>query len=164
MNAEIVIAQFQLQTDWFVNALKDISDDESNIRSAAYANTMKWIAGHLLSCRMTVIEILTGANPDRNYQVLFGKGTMWKEDNNYPTIEHITQVWIKTADELYLQIKKVENDAWQAPAPFRTSIPNDTIAGLIAYFSMHESFHLGQLSLLRKSLEKPAMHMGRTIN
>jgi uncharacterized damage-inducible protein DinB len=164
MNVDITIAQLQLQTDWFINALKDISDDESNLRSIEYANPMKWIAGHLLSCRMTVIEILTGIHPGRNYEVLFGKGTVWEESNNYPTIGYLTQAWMKTADEVSFQIKKVQNDAWQAPAPFRTSIPNDSIGGLIAYFSMHESFHIGQLSLLRKSLGKYAMHMGKITN
>ena len=164
MNADIISAQFQLQADWFFSVLKDISDEESNERSGDHTNPMKWIAGHLLSCRMTVIQILTGTNPDASYQAMFGKGTKWAPGAEYPTIEHITQHWIKVAQELVDLLKNVKNETWQSLAPFQTSIPDGSLAGLLAYFAMHESYHIGQLSVLRKSQGKSAMYMGRTVS
>lgn len=158
---ELISAQFKLQTHWFINVLEDTSDVECDRKIVDHANPAKWIAGHLLNSRLTVLTMLKGNHSGNNYQDLFGKGTLWNSEGAYPTIEAIIRHWKEAADELDLLLSGVREELWRSPAPFQTSIPDASMGGLIAYFSMHESYHLGQLSLIRRALGKPAMFMGK---
>jgi uncharacterized damage-inducible protein DinB len=48
---------------------------------------------------------------------------------------------------------KIGNDFWEKEAPIKLSfIGDDTNAGLITFLAQHESFHLGQLAILKKNI------------
>jgi uncharacterized damage-inducible protein DinB len=161
MTTDIISAQFGLQTAWFVNALHGITDAESNSRTGTHANSIKWVAGHILYCRMNVIDFLTGTHPNKAYQPLFGKGSTGEVNETFPTIEEIQAQWQVTTAQLMQAMQDTPSEKWLSAPPFQTSIPDTTLYGLVAFFAMHESFHIGQLSLLRKEWGKPSMHMGR---
>lgn len=161
MTIHTIIAQFELQTGWFLNALEDISDEESNQQADAQQNPVKWVAGHLTDARMTIFSILSGQEINTHYKSHFGKGTSNVLDATFPTIEQIKADWIAVSSRLKSALQNAPGAQLAAKPPFQTSIPDETLQGLVAYFAMHESFHIGQLSILRKLLNKPPMAMGR---
>lgn len=161
MNINAIIAQFDLQTRWLINALENISDEESNIQFAENLNPIKWGAGHLTDARMTIFGIVSGNPINENYKKQFGKGTSNKLDDTYPTIEQIKVVWLYISSELKNILQNVSEEKLLSKPPFQTSIPDETLLGLIAYFAIHESFHIGQISVLRKLIGKQVMSMAR---
>jgi uncharacterized damage-inducible protein DinB len=44
-----------------------------------------------------------------------------------------------------------------AKAPFQFPVDDDTILGVIAFMAMHESYHIGQLSAIRRQLGLPGL-------
>lgn len=161
MNINAIIAQLELQTDWFLHALDNISDDESNRLFSENQNPVKWVAGHVTDARMTIFSIVSDSTFNTKYKALFGKGTSYHLDAAFPTIEEISAEWATVSILLIPSVQSLpEEKLWSKP-PFQTSIPDETLAGLIAYFVIHESFHIGQLSIYRKLLQKPAMLTGR---
>lgn len=161
MNIKSIIAQYDLQTSWLINALQNISDEESNIQFAENLNPIKWVAGHLTDARMTIFGIVSGNPINENYKKHFGKGTSNKLDDTYPTIEQIKVDWLYISYELKNILQNLSEEKLLSKPPFQTSIPDETLLGLIAYFAIHESFHIGQISVLRKLIGKQAMSMGR---
>lgn len=161
MNIQVIIAQYELQTSWFLNALHDLSDDESNAVFSENVNPIKWVAGHLTDARMTILSIVSGSEIHADYKRRFGKGTRNQIDASFPTIEQIKADWISVSKTLRTTLHNASEEKLRSKPPFQTSIPDETLAGLIAYFAMHESFHIGQISIYRKLTGKPAMSMGR---
>lgn len=161
MNIGAVIAQFELQTSWFLNALENISEQESNIRLAENLNPIKWVAGHLTDARMTIHSLISGESIQEEYKKLFGKGTSAEPTQAFPTLEEIKVRWVQISEKLKPALHLLPEEKLLAQPPFQTSIPDETLIGLIAYFSMHESFHIGQISVYRKLTGKPAMAMGK---
>lgn len=161
MKNSITKSQFELQGSWFLNALADISEDESNKQLADNLNSIKWIAGHALNTRMSLLSILTGKPQDSNYSRFFGKGSSNKIDSSFPPIEEIKLKWSSVSAELTDYISSLSEDKLSSPPPFQTAIPDNTLQGLIAYMVIHESHHIGQLSVLRKLMGKGAMSMSK---
>ncbi|HPQ97940.1 MAG TPA: DinB family protein [Saprospiraceae bacterium] len=163
MNIEAIAAAYELQTSWFVHALENISEEESITSFAENFNPIKWIAGHLTDARMTVVSLLTDTPVHSTYKKQFGKGSSNQMDASFPTLEQIKTDWRSISEELKIGLTDLTNEKLQAKPPFQTSIPDETFLGLITYFVIHESFHIGQLSILRKLIQKPTMAMGRLI-
>lgn len=161
MSIKTTIAQFDLQTNWFLNALENISEAESNIPFSENTNPIKWVAGHLTEARFTINAIISGDEINNNYKRFFGKGTNNKIDDTFPTIEQIKANWKIISDRLKVNLQHLSEEELLSKPPFQTSIPDETLMGLIAYFVIHESFHIGQLSIYRNLIEKPAMAMGK---
>ncbi|MFA5299923.1 MAG: DinB family protein [Lutibacter sp.] len=156
-----IIAQFELQTSLFLNSLENISDQESNLQNHENLNPIKWVAGHIANTRMSLITILTGKSANPTYQKHFGKGSSNKFDKEVPTIENIMANWLVVTTELTDILKNLSEEKQQTLPPFQTSIPDQTLHGLIAYFAIHEAHHIGQISVLRKLIDKDTMKMNR---
>lgn len=161
MTINALIAQYELQTSWFLNALEDISSEESNSSSYENLNTLQWVAGHLTDSRFTILAMVSGTETDSVYKQWFGKGTTHRTGEGCPGIEQIKADWIKVSENLKASLRWVSEEKLLSKPPFQTSIPDETLLGLIAFFATHESFHIGQLSVLRKLMGKPAMSLGR---
>lgn len=161
MNSNAIIAQYDLQTSWFLNVLENISDEESNVSFAENLNPIKWVAGHLTDARITINSIISGDEINADYRKLFGKGTSNEVDNRFPTIEQIKVDWTCISERLKTSLQNLSDEKLVSKPPFQTSIPDETLLGLIVYFAIHENFHIGQLSVYRKLAKKPTMNIGR---
>ena len=150
MNRIVAIAQFELQTKWFLAELENISDEQSNKQGKPDLNPLKWVVGHVLNTRMTLINLLSGTTPDQNFNKLFGKGSSAKIDLTHPAMDEIILKWGLVSADLAKCLEKLTSEALLSPPPFQTSIPDKTLHGLIAYMVSHEAYHLGQLSVLKK--------------
>lgn len=161
MTINSLVAQYHLQTTWFLNALENISDEESNTAFTENTNPIKWVAGHLTDARITILSIVSDNAMNTDFKQWFGKGTGKVIDETFPNIEQIKTKWVAVSETLMRALRNMTDDKLQSKPPFQTSIPDETLQGLIAYFALHESFHLGQISVYRKLIGKVAMSMGR---
>ncbi len=159
---KLISAQFDLQTSWFLNVMDGISNEESLKQIHPDLNAVFWIAGHLTDARMTINSLISGTSVVSSYKKHFGKGTSANWTEEMPSLEQIKKDWLVISETLRETLANLNENQLNNTAPFQTSIPNTTLGGLIAYFAMHESFHLGQLSVLRKELGKPALLMTRS--
>lgn len=156
-----IIAQFELQNSWFLHSLENISDQESNIQYQENLNPIKWVAGHIVNTRMSMISILSGKAQDDTYKKYFGKGSSNNLGEDVPTIENIKENWLQLSAQLPDLLNGLSEEQQISKPPFQTSIPDQTLLGLIAFFAIHESHHIGQISVLRKLMGKDAMKMNR---
>ncbi len=161
MHINAIIAQFDLQTSWLLNSLENITDAESNIQFSENLNPIKWVAGHLTDTRMTILSLISENAIHEQYKKWFGKGSSNKLDDSFPTIEQIKADWNNISAQLKKALQEIPEDQLLSKAPFQLSIPDETLSGLIAYFAVHESMHIGQISVLRKLIGKEAMALGR---
>ncbi len=151
-------AQFLFHTNLFKNVLLDISDEESNIQVQSNLNPIKWVAGHVINTRLVMMQAITGQGADVKYSKLFGRGSSNIIDPNVPTIAEILEKWEEVSSNINF-IDNLTNAFLLSKTNFQTPIPDTTNLGFLAFIASHESMHIGQLSILRKLLNKEAMSL-----
>jgi len=154
-----VKAQFDFQTRLFNNVTEGISDSESQVRSVANINNIKWVAGHMLDARLNMMSKVAGLTPDDSYGAQFRRGTVLDPNASYPSIEEITSKWKTVSATLSESLGNMAEGVLSSKAPFESPIFNidHSIHGMLLFLLTHEAMHIGQLSILRKMAGKEAM-------
>ncbi|MDD4993686.1 MAG: DinB family protein [Paludibacter sp.] len=149
-------AQLELQNSLFENVLRNISEENAKFGLDEHVSSVKWLAGHIVNTRMTLTSILLGVGQDPVYAQLFDKGTSQITGQTYPTIDELLDKWKLISVELFTSIESLTEEKLFSPPPFQTSIPDTTLLGLIAFLTIHEAHHIGQISAFRKISEANA--------
>jgi hypothetical protein len=64
------------------------------------------------------------------------------------------------AEVMERRFAELDAPALDAELPFDLGVNDRSILGMLAFIAQHESYHIGQLSLLRKHVGLPAMRYG----
>jgi hypothetical protein len=138
-------------TYWLITAqAKDISDAESLLQLPFRANCMNWVVGHLLVQREFVLTLL-------NAQPVWGEAEMQSYRTNSDPIKNaertipfrqIMQALAVSQQRLQMGLAEITPAQWNEA----TSIDgkDGPIGSLIAGYHWHETYHCGQLEILRQ--------------
>jgi DinB superfamily len=156
--------QFTLNSRLYVNVLDGISEKEGLYRIDDKTNHLNWIAGHLLAmrcrslnrsgvgCSATAFAAIYSdmdAPPPANRMIDTGV--------QYPPLSELLLEWQNMSEAFIQSVLKLPEDLWNKDIGFVTPIDGRTLIDSFAFTALHESFHIGQMSIIRKALGKPAM-------
>ena len=148
-----IIGQFTMQTRLYRNALEGI-EDGWNRRLNEQVNHLAWIAGHLVSSRYMLCQ-MTGLEINEPFPEKFAQGKAI-EDGDYPSLRKQIEAWGEVSAMLEAHLPELTADELDRDAPFAVPM-GKTVGDAIAFFAHHESYHIGQMGLLRKYLLNDAM-------
>jgi uncharacterized damage-inducible protein DinB len=157
-----VSKQFVLHTRLFNNVLDDIEDDQGSERLGEHVNHMQWIAGHLTNSRYGAAAML-GLHARFPYADIYIDKTNPPPYNRaidghikYPSLTEIKTSWNDLAPVFIEKISGLTNDELDAESKFMVPT-GKTVLDFLSFIASHESYHIGQLSIIRKYLGKDAM-------
>ena len=142
---------------WLFNTAMDgVTDAQAAYRLNPHTNAFDRIAGHIVVCRygMAGIAGIKAEEPPWGSFGEFGKGTQFKEELTCPALADIAAAYHEITAILGETLPKVTEETLSGPAPFTIPGDDQTTGGMLAFFAMHESYHVGQLALLRKSMDQ----------
>jgi hypothetical protein len=147
---------FRMNTRLFNNCLVDVSDAHAAQRPNGQTNSMLFIACHLVDSRYFVTRYLgvSEANPLERF---LANATSIEDVSELPDLEQVRRAWQTIARTLEPCIDSLSESELKAPSPQRFPVDNPTIIGGIGFLLQHESYHIGQLALLRRFFGYPAM-------
>jgi uncharacterized damage-inducible protein DinB len=111
---------------------------------------MKWLAGHVVSTRFMLCNVL-GSPAQEPFAELFEKGKGIDDTAAYPAMGELTKDWDAISAQLIKAFEAMAEDVFEGAAPIEVPVQDQTMRGMITFFMHHESYHLGQLGLLRKA-------------
>jgi uncharacterized damage-inducible protein DinB len=150
------VSVLRLNTRLFLNCLLDLSEEHARQRPNERTNSIIFIACHLIESRHTIAHylLIETANPLDRYI----KDAVRIEDvTALPSLPEVRYAWgtiSMTLDECLSELTEPE---LKAPSPQRFPVDLPTVLGGIGFLLEHESYHIGQLALLRKFHGYPAM-------
>jgi len=148
------VAALDLNTGLFFNALRDLDDDHARRRVAPGVNSAAFIAAHLVDARHYLLKQLGVAHP--NPMDAFGQVRGEDELRALPPLADLRAAWLDVTPVLRAALLALTPE--QAAQPEQTfPIALTGALGAVVFLLHHESYHLGQLGLLRKHLGQPAM-------
>ena len=151
-----VLDSFRFNTGLFKMFTKDLDPKDWGF-GGKNANSIAWIVGHLALYRRNVLRKLGDDIAVADWESMVARGAKKGENDLVPFATEIVESIFYFSDKLPTLLENI------APEKLEESIgrklPNglDTVYGMISFVATHETYHLGQVSLLRIELSKTAV-------
>lgn len=149
-------ALLQLNTSLFLNCFSDIDDDTSQRRINIETNNMVFIASHLIDARHYLLTTL-GVETDYPFSELLRDAQTIDDVRAFPTVDSVCTIWRTLSNLLNERLLSSSNHEFTEEIQLEIPIADRTVEGLITFLIQHESFHIGQLAILRKYFGLGAM-------
>jgi hypothetical protein len=157
-----VSKQFTLQSRLFNNVLDGVADPKGSERLSDYVNHLQWIAGHLTNSRYRLAPLLGLVN-NFPYTEIYNDLSQPPPHNRtidpsvkYPSLTDIKKTWNNYAAGFVEKVSGLTSEQLGIETPI-TVPTGKTLSDLLSFISSHESYHIGQMSIIRKYLGLPAM-------
>ena len=140
----------------FLNCLDAVSDTDALRRPNELVNNMAFIACHVLDARHYLARFL-GLGLANPFDALLGNVQSIADVTSLPPLEMVRAEWARVSTEVHACLSGLSASELTRPSPQRFPIPDATFGGAIEFQLHHESYHIGQLALIRKFCGYPAM-------
>lgn len=139
---------FALNDPFVLQALEGLTSEELWRRPTTANNPLLSVAGRIVQTRAMVLQIL-GEQAETGWGTLFDRGAKIGDPENYPSGQEIARVMNEISPRLHTALATQRDEQLNRPA----SLPITglkTLTDELAFFALHESYHVGQLAYIRK--------------
>lgn len=149
----------RLNTKLFRNCLADLTDEQANVRPSGTVNSAAFVAAHLAEARFYLLKLLGAEQPNPIARYLANARSIDDLTQCPPLAETLT-AWTAAAHALRERLEQIPGSELDAPITTRFPTPDQTVLGALSFLVQHDSFHIGQLALLRKHAGLTPMSYG----
>jgi hypothetical protein len=142
---------FKTNAQVFEKATQGVPSDKWLVQPGEHSNHLTWIAGHAVVHRAKVSKML-GASWSAPWENLFARGAKLVPPEQYPAPAELQRAWQEVSDKLNSALPNTSAEVLAKSVPQGAPSLDGTVAGSIALLCFHETFHVGQMSYLRKLL------------
>lgn len=142
-------AIFRLNTQLVLNCLEELPEELAQQRGAPNLNSIAFLLAHLTESRHYLTSILGSPVPSP-FSAAFSKARSLEEAGPLPTLVELVGYWEAIAAQLAVLVERIDTAQLAARG---AGLPGSdgTVLGDLAFLAQHESYHLGQIALLRRS-------------
>lgn len=149
---------FKINTRLYANCLAGLSDADACVRPSGKGsmNSAAFIAAHLVDSRYWMLGLLG----DQQASPLKGAKGGFNNINDvtsYPPLAEIQTAWNQVGQALDRQLNAATPAQLDAIHDLGFTMGDNSLLGILTFMAQHESYHLGQLGLLRKHAGLEAM-------
>ena len=142
---------FKFNTDIVNKAIADVAPEHWFKNPGDDSNHLMWIMGHLVVHRGQTLKLL-GVDWNSEWASLFSRGADRQADTAYPSTEEMLAAWQQVSAELANALQQPRADVLEKDAPKGPPTFNGKVSGTVAFYAFHDTYHVGQISYLRKWL------------
>jgi uncharacterized damage-inducible protein DinB len=146
----------------FQSAVKDVGEDRFSYQANDRTNAFDRLAGHVTVCRHGIAAMLHIGVPELPWGTFgeFGFGTQFEVERVCPPLPEIAAMFDDVTAVLMAELGSVPDEVLAEPAAFAIPGENPTMRDLLGFMAMHETYHIGQMGLLKKSMGGPGVMEG----
>ena len=151
-----LVGILEVNTRLFRNCLADLTEAQSRQRPTEATNHAAFVAAHLVESRYYILKGLGAPLPCPLASYL-GEWRGIDQISEWPTLAEVRNAWEAGSQALMERLGTISAAELDAPSPTKMPVYEQTALGVLAFLIQHDSYHIGQLSLLRKYAGLPAM-------
>ena len=145
----------RLNTKLFRNCLDGLTDEQAAVRPSETTNSAAFIAAHLTDSRYFILKVLGDPRPSPLGPYLDGaKGI--DDVMQCPPLSETLAAWTAVSHAIRDRLAAITATELDTSVTMRLPAVQ-TVLGVLTFLVQHDSYHLGQLALLRKYAGLPAM-------
>ena len=152
---ETIISQLKF-SQWAANKnLDGVTHEDSVVRPSGGANDGNWILGHLIAVRNKLLPVVGEQAIWDDARI--GSYVMPSTDDTSGRVpfNELRAALVSTHEKLVAGIARLDEATLAQKAPFSPGgDPNETVQSLLAKVVVHESYHTGQLGIVRHAMGK----------
>jgi hypothetical protein len=150
MAAAPIATIFAFNEPFVSQALEGLTHEELWRAPTNFNNPLLWVAGHIVQTRAMVLQML-GESAETGWGSLFDRGAKVGKPEEYPSGPEIARVMGEISQRLHAAIASLEDEQLSRPASL--PVPGlKTLSDELAFFALHDAYHIGQLAYIRKGL------------
>ena len=147
-----VVTLFRFNSELLSLTLADVSPEGANRRlKEGQGSSIAYLTGHLMSSRYGLMKTL-GAAREKPFKELFGAGVGSKDAPDYPPFDKLRKSWTDTSKRFHAALDAIDAEQALAPGPDSFPIPDQTLRGNLTFIAWHESYHVGQIGIMRTEM------------
>ena len=137
-------------------SFQGVADGDVWKRPTPQSNPMLWIFGHMVNTRAGLLKLL-GGEADLGWGDVFSRGAELADASGYPSRERIAEASCDVNARLYAGLAALTDADLGKPATRPSTPAVKTLGDQIAFLTMHDTYHVGQLAYVRKALGLPGV-------
>jgi uncharacterized damage-inducible protein DinB len=150
---------FRINTKLFGNCLHGMTADQAQARPGDRGNSAIWVAAHMIIARYGLLKRL-GAETANPLPADLIAAKSIDDVKAWPSLDDLSAAWGTAAHAVRDRLGVITPAELNAAVDVRFPVFEQTVFGVLVFLAQHETYHLGQLSLLRKLAGLPAMSYG----
>ncbi len=148
---------FHFNSEMLSLGLSDLSREHAGRRlKNGDGSSIAYLVGHVTSSRFGLLKSL-GAAAENPYAELYGAGVGSKDAAAYPPIAELRARWDEVAQTLHTALDAVTDENAVTADEGGFPISDQTLRGRLTFVAWHESYHIGQIGVLRTEMGYPSM-------
>ena len=152
-----LVQTLELNTRLLLNALDGIDEEAARKRPNERTNHVLFLACHLVDARHYLARSL-GLASESPFKAMLDGAKGIDDVKEFPALEEVREAWKDVGERLSRYVAELEDADLEKSAPFAFPIEGGgTTLGCLAFLVQHDSYHLGQVALLRRYLGFEAM-------
>ena len=140
---------FRLNTELVVNCIEDLDDERAQQRGDPPVNSIAFLVAHLTETRHLMARYMGQPLPSP-FSEAFGKARTLDEAGPLPSLDEVRGYWERISAHVAVHIERLDTAQLAAQASQRLPGSDGTLLGALAFLAQHESYHLGQIGILRR--------------
>jgi uncharacterized damage-inducible protein DinB len=145
-----------LNTRLIKNCFDGVDDKLANKRINEMTNPMAFISLHALEARYFLARML-GAKVHNPYKELTRNAKTYEDLKKIPPVNEMLDYWKEVGNVLLDTLRNVDESKLGEKVRLKFPIEDDTKFGTLTFMVQHETYHVGQLGILRRVLGLPPM-------
>lgn len=138
-----------------LQALDGLTQEELWRPLTTFTNPLLWVAGHIVQTRAVVLQML-GEKAETGWGQLFDRGARLGNPKDYPSGPEVARMMREVSPRLHAALTSLPEELLNRPASL--AIPGlATFRDELAFFALHDAYHVGQLAYVRKGLGYPGL-------
>jgi uncharacterized damage-inducible protein DinB len=150
-----IAAVLRLNTELLLNCLEGLDDQAARRRGTPQTNSIAFLVAHLLDARHFIASVIGAPLPSPLPPAL-AKARSLDEVGEMPPLGELVRAWEAISAHLAVEVERLDT-AQLARGGQRFPGSDGTVLGALAFLAQHDSYHLGQVALLRRHLGLRAM-------
>lgn len=153
-------AVFDLNTDLLTNCVLDLTDAQANQRLPGGGNSIAFLVAHMVDARYFLAGMLGAPLANPIGSVLADVRSI-EDVTAMPSLEELLEAWREVSAHVESLLERMTPAQLDAASDHDFPIRGKTVGDAVAFLAQHDSYHLGQVSFLRRQLGLAAMTYDR---
>jgi uncharacterized damage-inducible protein DinB len=146
----------RVNTKLFRNCLAGMTQQQAESRPDGFGNSALWVAAHMAKARYGLLARMGAARANPLPAGLVNaKGIL--DVSAWPPLADVLAAWTDASHALRDRLAEVTAAELDAAVDVRFPVFEQTVFAVLVFMTQHDSYHLGQLSALRKLAGLPGM-------
>lgn len=158
MNSEPLIQSFEYTAEVIRQQVSAFTPSESLTQPYGGSHSINWLLGHILSSRSFPLNLLGEAQvweEKSRARYRDGSSPIGAEGPGVIPVQELMALFEVSQKRLVTGLGRVSAERLGAPSGYA----GNTVLDSLLYFHFHETYHVGQMTVIAELLGKPAQYL-----